>query len=86
MCAKARTARRGIGAWPDSGRVLVRPKLGDGPNRWGPPGGETGRRDGLGREKIKWAGGGEVLGRGKEKKKRWGWAGWAEMALYFFLN
>ena len=23
MCAKARTARRGIGARPDSGRVLV---------------------------------------------------------------
>ena len=26
------------------------------------------------------AGGGEVLGRKKEMKKRWGWAGWAEMA------
>ena len=32
--AKARTARRGIGARSDSGRVLVRPELGDGPDMW----------------------------------------------------
>ena len=31
MRAKARTTRRGNGARPDSGRVLVRPELGDGP-------------------------------------------------------
>ena len=35
--AKARTAWRGIGARPDSGRVLVRPELGDDPDRRAPP-------------------------------------------------
>ena len=54
--AKARTARRGIGARPDSGRVLIRPELGDDPDRRAPPvGGLRERRPkrvGPGRKKV----------------------------------
>ena len=72
--AKARTAR------PDSGRVLVRPELGDGPDRWGPPiGGRERRRGrgGLGRKQKERAGGESWAGqwKKKEEKKKKRWAG-----------
>ena len=89
--ALARTARRGIGARPDSGRVLIRPELGDDPDRRAPPVG--GLQEGEAR--TGWAGGkgkkitghrwgfGPREGKRKRREREMGWAGrakicWAE--------
>ena len=72
MRAKARTARREIGERPDSGRVLIRPELGDDPDRWAPPvGGLREGEAGTGWAGVRrWAGGGESLAREGERKKK----------------
>ena len=73
MRAKARTARREIGERPDSGRVLIRPELGDDPDRRAPPvGGLQEGEAGTGWAGVRrWSGGGSFGPRGrKEKKKR----------------
>ena len=78
MRAKARTARRGIGLRPDSGRVLIRPELGDDPDRRAPPvGGLQEGEAGTGWAGVRrWAGGGGLAREGERKKKGEVGLGW----------